>query len=162
MLAFWSVTWAATSEDLPQTILPGAVISRPFDVAPLVIFLLAGLFLYPKMYRSRRTLFTHALIISAIPEVVVQMYMAFGSTALFDNHFNIAHFLKIVAYLVPFFGLCLENVRIHIKEAESKSRILRYQQEATEKGRVLERIVADLYREGSGRRRKADAMSRRN
>ena len=36
--------------------------------------------------------------------------MAFGSTALFDNHFNIAHFLKIIAYLVPLAGLVLDYV----------------------------------------------------
>jgi methyl-accepting chemotaxis protein len=39
--------------------------------------------------------------------------MAFGSGALFDSHFNIAHFLKIVAYLVPFAGLSLEYIRTY-------------------------------------------------
>jgi signal transduction histidine kinase/DNA-binding response OmpR family regulator len=39
--------------------------------------------------------------------------VAFGSTALFDNHFNIAHFIKIIAYIVPFFGLTLDYVRTY-------------------------------------------------
>lgn len=36
--------------------------------------------------------------------------MAFGSTELFDAHFNVAHFLKIIAYLVPCTGLLLDYV----------------------------------------------------
>ncbi len=39
--------------------------------------------------------------------------MAFGSSALFDNHFNIAHFLKIIAYLVPLAGLILDYIYTH-------------------------------------------------
>ena len=158
LLASWSVTWAATSENLPQTMFPDALISRPFDVAPLLLFLFAGLVLYPSIYRSRPTLFTHALIVSAIPEVVVQVHMAFGSTSLFDNHFNIAHFLKIVAYLVPFLGLCLEHVRIQLQEAESKVRILRFQQEADEKNLVLERTVKNLSEEADARKRLTDEL----
>ena len=34
--------------------------------------------------------------------------MSFGSMALYDNHFHVAHFLKIIAYLVPLGGLILD------------------------------------------------------
>ncbi|MCP5022834.1 MAG: hypothetical protein GY930_13810 [bacterium] len=37
--------------------------------------------------------------------------MAFGSSALFDAHFNAAHFLKIVAYGTPVIGLLVVYVR---------------------------------------------------
>ena len=37
--------------------------------------------------------------------------MSLGSGALFDHHFNAAHGLKIVAYLVPCAGLILDYVR---------------------------------------------------
>lgn len=46
--------------------------------------------------------------------------MAFGSTALFDNHFNIAHSLKIVAYAVPLLGLLLDYIRTHQIEKLSR------------------------------------------
>ncbi len=36
--------------------------------------------------------------------------MAFGSTTLFDNHFNIAHFLKNIAYGCIFFGILIDLV----------------------------------------------------
>ena len=34
--------------------------------------------------------------------------MAFGSMALFDNHFNIAHFLKNIAYGSIFIGILID------------------------------------------------------
>ena len=161
ILASYSITWAATSANLPQTMYPNALITRPFDVAPLVLFLFAGLYLYPRIHRSMPTLFTHALIVSAIPEVVVQLHMAFGSTSLFDNHFNIAHFLKIVAYLVPFLGLCLEHIRTHQEEAESKLKILSLQKEAVEKNLVLERTVVNLNKEAEIRKALTDQLKNR-
>jgi len=88
-----------------------AVISQPYEVAPLFLFIFAGLIVYPAFYKRYPSLFSHALLISVIPEIVAQLYMVFGSTALFDNNFNIAHFLKIMTYLVPFVGLCLDYVR---------------------------------------------------
>ncbi len=103
----------ATSKQLPQTMFPDSLIARPWDIGPLVLFLIAGLFVYPHFYRRAPSLFSHALIISMIPEVATQTYMAFGSTKLFDNAFNIAHFLKVVAYLVPFGGLCLDYIQTY-------------------------------------------------
>jgi len=88
-----------------------AIISQPYDVAPLFLFIFAGLVVYPAFYKRYPSLFSHALLISIIPEIGTELYMNFGSTALFDNNFIIAHFLKIMTYLVPFVGLCLDYVR---------------------------------------------------
>ncbi|HEB80070.1 MAG TPA: PAS domain-containing hybrid sensor histidine kinase/response regulator, partial [Rhodospirillales bacterium] len=48
-----------------------------------------------------------------VPSVATEAHMAFGSTALFDSHFNVAHGLKILSYAVPLMGLCLDYVRTH-------------------------------------------------
>jgi hypothetical protein len=124
-VAYGIIQFCATRNTLPTTMFPGSIITRPWDVAPLIIFLLAGVFLYPYFYRQDPNLFSHALIISIIPNVATQTYMALGSTALFDNSFNVAHFLKILAYLVPLIGLSLEYVQIYRKESRSLSRDLR-------------------------------------
>ena len=84
-------------------------------MAPLILFILAGLFIYPKFYQKYPSVFAHSLIISTIPNAVTQIHMAFGSTALFDNHFNIAHFFKIIAYLVPLSGLIIDYITTHIR-----------------------------------------------
>jgi len=104
VLAYFSVRFAATSESLPQMMFPNAYISRPFDVLPLALFLLAGT-LYWVFYQQKHTLAAFALAVSIIPQVSTQLHMAFGSTALFDHHFNIAHGLKVFAYGAILFGL---------------------------------------------------------
>ncbi|MBL4848832.1 MAG: response regulator [Planctomycetes bacterium] len=117
-LAFGVVAYAiihvcAVAEELPQTTFPGAFLTRPYDALPLALFAFAGLVVYPRLYKRRPSMFTHALVVSAIPETVTQLHMTFGSTALFDSHFNIAHFMKIGAYTVPLVGLLLDYVRTH-------------------------------------------------
>ncbi|MGK7872157.1 MAG: methyl-accepting chemotaxis protein [Xenococcaceae cyanobacterium] len=124
-LAYGIIHFCATTERLPNTMFPNSLITRPWDVAPLILFIFAGLVLYPRFYRKDPNLFSHAVIISAIPNVATQMYMAFGSTALFDNNFNIAHFLKIIAYLVPLIGLSLAYVQTYQRQARSLSQDLK-------------------------------------
>ncbi|MGF1494054.1 MAG: ATP-binding protein [Microcoleaceae cyanobacterium] len=103
----------ARSNFLPQTMFPSAFITRPWDMGPLILFLFAGFFLCPRFYHKHPTLFSHSLIVATVPNVATQLYMAFGSTALFDNAFNVAHFLKIIAYLVPLAGLIFDYIYTH-------------------------------------------------
>ncbi|NQY67485.1 MAG: GHKL domain-containing protein [Flavobacteriales bacterium] len=116
VVAYAIISMCANSDTLPQTQYPDALITRPYDVIPLVLFIIAGVWLYPKFHRKHPSLFSYALIVSAVPEVVTEIHMAFGSTNLFDNHFNIAHFLKIVAYVVPFSGLAMDYIQTYKKE----------------------------------------------
>ena len=39
--------------------------------------------------------------------------MALGSNSLFNNHFNIAYFLKVISVVVPFFGLLIDYYRAY-------------------------------------------------
>ena len=113
LLSYSVIRFCAISESLPQTMFPDAWITRPWDVFPLILFVVSGIWIYPRFYRQNPSLFSHALVISTIPNIATQVHMAFGSTALFDNDFNIAHFLKIIAYLVPLVGLILDYIRTH-------------------------------------------------
>lgn len=112
LISYILISYAANSPHLPETQFPDAFITRPYDVAPLFLFLLA-IPVFWTLYKKTPNLLTAALIISVIPEIILEMHMAFGSSQLFDNHFNIAHFLKILAYLIPFIGLVLDYVRTH-------------------------------------------------
>lgn len=112
-IAYTAIQLCATTENLPTTIFPHAFITRPWDVIPLVIFVVSGICIYPRFYQKYPSLFSHALIVSTIPNAATQIHMAFGSSALFDHDFNIAHFLKIIAYLVPLTGLILDYIHTH-------------------------------------------------
>ncbi|MEM7714214.1 MAG: ATP-binding protein [Cyanobacteria bacterium P01_A01_bin.68] len=113
LLSYTVINICATSERLPQTQFPESLVTRPWDVLPLILFIVSGFLVYPAFYKKYPSLFSHGLIISVIPNIATQAHMAFGSSSLFDNHFNIAHFLKIVAYLVPLAGLILDYIYTH-------------------------------------------------
>jgi len=109
-MAIGSVFFAATSYYLPQTTFKNALITRPYDIVPLALFLLSAALVW-SWYQNKATTLKFALLLSLIPEVVTQLHMSLGSTALFDNHFNIAHFLKIVAYAILTFGILITLLR---------------------------------------------------
>lgn len=111
------------SNALPNTVFPDSVVTHPWDIAPLFLFLFAGFVVFPRFYYRYPSLFSHSLIISTIPQVATQIHMAFGSTELFDNNFNIAHFLKIIAYLVPVIGLSLDYVRTYRQEVDTTKQL---------------------------------------
>ncbi|NRB39082.1 MAG: response regulator [Pseudomonadales bacterium] len=108
ILSYAVVAWAASSDQLPQTMFPDALITRPYDVLPLALFLVGGTLMWT-WYKQKESIIKFALLLSLMPEVSTQLHMAFGSTALFDNHFNIAHFLKIVAYSCILLGILLDS-----------------------------------------------------
>ncbi len=122
IIAYLIIYISATSVHLPQTTFPDAIVTRPYDAVPLVLFLFSSLVIYPMLHKRYPSLFSHALIISALPQVVTQLHMTFGSTALFDNHFNIAHFMKIVAYFVPLMGLILDYIYTQQASQDSEAR----------------------------------------
>jgi signal transduction histidine kinase len=146
LLAYFTIQICARSEHLPETMFPNAIITRPWDVFPLFLYIGAGLWLYPSFYRKHPSLFSHALIISTVPNVVTQAHMAFGSTALFDNHFNIAHFLKIIAYLVPLAGLVLDYIYTHRALERRNSEISLEIKERRETEIKLQNTLEDLQR----------------
>jgi len=145
-ISFIVINISASSVNLPQTMYPGSFITRPYDVMPLVFFAIAGLWILPWFYRKNANIFSHALIISMIPAIVTQLHMAFGSTALYDNHFNIAHFLKIIAYLVPFTGLSMDYIRSYeqeIKTADSLHKEIGIRERAEKKQiKLMEDLTA--------------------
>jgi len=115
-VAYILVHMAATSDVLPQTQFPDNFITRPYDAVPLVLLIFSiPLFLW--LHKKNASPFTAALVLALVPDIILATHMAFGSSSLFDNHFNIAHFLKIIAYLVPFIGLMLDYIYTHTRLA---------------------------------------------
>jgi signal transduction histidine kinase/ActR/RegA family two-component response regulator len=111
--AYVTVLICATSPSLPQTMFPDAAITRPYDIYPIIPFVLCGFLLYFGYLRYKSSAFGQALLLSMIPAIATQGYMAFGSEALHDSSFNIAHSLKAVSYFVPMLGLSVEYERTY-------------------------------------------------
>lgn len=135
-LAYTLINYAAGHENLPQTQFPDSWITRPYDALPLVLFIIA-IPIFWNLYRKNPNLLTASLVITIIPEIVLEAHMAFGSSSLFDNHFNIAHSLKILAYMIPFIGLVLDYVRTYQIQIEIK-------QQLVERKDKLEQLIGKL------------------
>lgn len=104
---FWGTI---SSSSFPQTVFPKAFVTRPYDILPLAMFLAAGVF-YWLWYNEKTSVLRFTLMISMIPQVIAQFHMAYGSVALYDSHFNIAHLLKIIAYGSILFGFVLDIIQ---------------------------------------------------
>lgn len=136
-IAYALIEYCATSANLPQTLFPGAIVSRPWDVYPLIIFVVSGLIIYPVFDRRIKTYFSMSLWLSVVPDTATQLFMSFGSTELFDNYFNIAHATKILAYMVPCIGLLLDYVATY-------QRVDKLQLEVSARAEDLQRSNDDL------------------
>ena len=96
---------------LPQTQYGEHLITRPFDMIPLVLFVLAAVFIYPRFHRRAQSRFTFALILTGMVDISIQLYMSFGSSKLNDHFFFSAHGLKVFSYMIPFIGLSIDYRR---------------------------------------------------
>lgn len=121
LIAYVIIQTCAFVPRLPQSLFPEAVVPRPWDAVPLILYILAGGIIFPRFHLLYPGLFSHALIICVIPQIATQLHAAFGSRALYDNHFNIAYFLKIVAYVVPLAGLIWEYTRTYQVEVQLRA-----------------------------------------
>jgi signal transduction histidine kinase len=124
IIAYGVISLVVKSPHLPTAIFPYSAISRPWDTGPLVLFLITGIFILPKFYKRHESIFSHSLLVSIIPQIFSQIHMAFDSTAIFDNNFNIAHFLKVISYLIPFCGLVLDYHRTYRETESINSRLI--------------------------------------
>lgn len=110
-LSYIIIQICVQSEVFPITLFPDNFISRPYDFIPLIIYIILGLFVLTAFYKFQKNVFTEALMWSMLPAIATQIYMAFCSKELYDNAFNIAHFLKIISYTLPFAGLVIFYVK---------------------------------------------------
>ncbi|MHA6289621.1 hybrid sensor histidine kinase/response regulator [Maricaulis sp. CAU 1757] len=109
LLALLLISLVATSSSLPQTQFPDQLVSRPYDIVPLLGFAVAGLFLW-RLHQRTPSLFVGSVLLALIPAVVLELHMAFGSTRLFDSDFNVAHGLKVLEYAIPVIGIAAEYI----------------------------------------------------
>ncbi len=151
-VAIASIWYSATTAELTDVQLRQGLIKRPFDLLPL--FFYAGLLpvLAWKLDQRQQSFITHSMLLSLIPAIMTQIHMAFGSAALFDAHFNAAHFLKMVSYMVPLIGLYAEYSQMvsNLKKRESS-----LEEQAT----ILAHANKRLFREISERERTEAKLS---
>lgn len=118
-VSYAAVRAGASASALSGDLVSSSSISRPYDMAPLVLFALAGIFIYRPFHRDQGSVISHAVLASAIPDAALEAYLVFGCREAYDPSFIAAHLLKVVAYGVVMAGLILEYIATH--EAERRA-----------------------------------------
>lgn len=103
---------------LPVAIAPDAIIVRPWDSLALIIYLIAGGILLPRLYRRHPSVFAYGLMLSLVPHILGETYATFVARSEFGAGFVTAQGLKLVGYAVPLAGLLIDYGRVYRAEGE--------------------------------------------
>jgi len=141
MLTCITILVLLLDKHIPLMIFPYRNISRPYDLLPLTLYFISAFYILPKFYEKYPSVFAQTLFLSMIPAIATQLYMAFGSEELFDNNFNISHFMAAFTYFIPFIGLSLNYLQTHKNE---RNVILQLNHEAHERKIVEETLSGVL------------------
>lgn len=135
------------TDNIPLVIFPERTIPRPYDFVILLTYALAGVTVLPLFYSRFPSVFSQTLMLSMVPAITTEIHMAFGSRAMLDNDFFIAHILKCVTYFVPFVGMGLSYYRSQQNEVITLARL---HEEEREKILAAETLKGVLHSSLSG------------
>lgn len=108
-----------------------AFFTHPFELVSIILFLIWGGFLMPKVLRIDDGIFFQMLILSMIPAIFSDAHMAVFFKN-FDVEYNFAQFLKFFTYIVPLLGISLNYSR-NISKQHQMNMILDNEIKAKEK-----------------------------
>jgi signal transduction histidine kinase/ActR/RegA family two-component response regulator len=148
------VYYCANSSNLPKCLFEGTWVHRPYDLIPVFLYSLAGYPVFRLLNRRMPSRFAHSLLVSIVPQVMSELHMALGAPALYDANFNVAHWLKILAYAVPFSGLLLDYAQTYSAQSDLVAELERSSRVAEEERRVLELVAT-----GASLRQVLDALA---
>ncbi|HEY1006001.1 MAG TPA: MASE3 domain-containing protein, partial [Sphingobacteriaceae bacterium] len=95
-----------TGTDMAGIIRKDAVLTHPLALIPLVIYLAWTALIFPASNRNHSSVFTKMLLLSVIPALLAQCFIATHSDT-YDSLFNLAYFLRAVNYTVPLLGISI-------------------------------------------------------
>ncbi len=90
LCAFWLLGVA----HVPRTTFPEARVTRPFDLAPLTLLIVGAILAWSINARNSSGI-ARGVLMSTIPAVFAQAHVAFETSTLYDNHFNVSHVLRM-------------------------------------------------------------------
>ena len=142
-LTLLTVIFLVLSSNVSHTAYPYRNNARQFEMIPLVIYLVAAFYLVPRYCERLPTVFAKSLLLSMFPAVAGQLYMTFGSLELFDNNFNVSHFLIAGVFLIPFIGLSLNYLEAHKKEKQATEALIKAEKFAMT-GRIARTLAHEV------------------
>jgi signal transduction histidine kinase len=103
---------------LPFSVIDNIAIHRPYEIFPLVLFILSLYYFYKNKIYKNKDIFYTSLVISIVLDIFGQIIMS-SSAQHFDTAHNIPHVLKDAGYFINIIGLALSSIQYNIKLRES-------------------------------------------
>lgn len=116
---------------LPNMWYKNELLSRPYELVSIIIYLVLLLFIIPKAYQSYPSILTDCLFYLAITEIVVSVYLMLLSNQPYDSAYNIAYFLQVIAYLIPCSCFVINYVTSYTDVLNSQNKLKIKQNELT-------------------------------
>ena len=94
----------------PGSVLDDYSVHRPYEIPPLILFILALFFFYKKRLYLKKDVLYKGIITYLVIDIFAQIIMSF-SAASFDTSHNLAHIIKDAGYFVNIIALVLSSIQ---------------------------------------------------
>ena len=107
---------------LPASVIDYHSIHRPYEIPPLILFLVALCYFYKNGLYKRNDAFYKGILGYLIVDIFSQIIMSY-SAASFDTAHNVAHVLKDAGYFINIIALALSSIQYNEGLKESNDRL---------------------------------------
>ena len=97
----------------PASVLDEYSVHRPYEIPPLILFVLALVFFYKKKLYLKKDVIYKGILIYLIIDIFSQIIMSYSIQS-FDTAHNVAHVLKDLGYFVNIIALAISGIRYTI------------------------------------------------
>jgi signal transduction histidine kinase len=106
----------------PASVIDNYSIHRPYEIPPLVLFIVALFYFYKNELYKRNDAFYKGLLGYLIVDIFSQIIMSY-SAASFDTAHNVAHVLKDAGYFINIIALALSSIEYNARLRQSNIRL---------------------------------------
>src|SRR5919198_78249 len=125
---------------LPASVIDYHSIHRPYEIPPLILFLVALFYFYKNGLYKRNDAFYKGILGYLIVDIFSQIIMSYSATS-FDTAHNVAHVLKDAGYFINIIALALSSIQYNERLKEINQRL----NESNEKLREREELIRVQY-----------------
>ncbi len=109
----------------PASVLDDYSVHRPYEIPPLILFVLALFFFYKKRLYLKKDVLYKGILIYLIIDIFAQIIMSFSAVS-FDTAHNLAHVIKDAGYFVNIIALALSSIH-YTKNLKKSNALIRNQ-----------------------------------
>jgi signal transduction histidine kinase len=102
----------------PGLVLDNYPLHRPYEIPPLILFLVALFYFYKNRLDKKNDVFYKGIVASILIDAFAELIISYSSAS-FDTAHNVAHILKVAAYFVNMIGLALSSINYNLRLKES-------------------------------------------